>query len=61
MLVERPAHTSYDIRPYWAACRVGEARVGLDTVVGEGSRFVAVVLGRDRLATGYLSDPGEPR
>jgi phage tail-like protein len=61
VLVERPAHTSYEIRPYWAACRVGEARVGLDTVVGEGSRFVAVVLGRDRLATGYLSDPGEPR
>ncbi|MDA0166266.1 phage tail protein [Solirubrobacter ginsenosidimutans] len=61
VLVERPVHTDYDIKPYWAACRVGEARVGLDTVIGEGSRFVAVVLGRDRLATGYLSvrPPGD--
>jgi phage tail-like protein len=61
VLVERPVHTDYEIKPYWAACRVGEARVGLDTVIGEGSRFVAVVLGRDRLAAGYLSSrpPGD--
>lgn len=48
--VQRPAHTLVDVAPYWAACRVGEARVGLETIVGEGSRYVDLALGVDRLA-----------
>ena len=52
---ERPAHTWFDVRPFWAALRVGEARVGLETVVGEGSRYVEMALGHGRLAQTYLS------
>ena len=51
---ERPAHTAFDVRPYWAALRVGEARVGIDTVVGQGSRTLAMVLGDGRLAAAHL-------
>ena len=57
--LEKPAHTAYDVRRYWADFRVGEARLALDTVLGDGSRFGAIVLGRDPLATGYLS-PAPP-
>ncbi len=53
--MERPGHTSVEVRPYLAAFRVGEARLGHDTVVGESSRYVAVVLDRVRLATGFLT------
>jgi phage tail-like protein len=48
--VERPAHTVVDVQPFWAALRVGEARVGLETIVGQGGRYVDLVLGRGRLA-----------
>jgi len=52
--VERPAHTVVDVQPFWAALRVGEARVGLETIVGEGSRYADLVLGRSRLAQALL-------
>ena len=39
--------------------RRGWGRLALDTVLGEGSRFGAILLGRDPLATGYLS-PAPP-
>ena len=48
---EKPTHTAFDVRLYWALFRVGEARVGLDTFLGEGSRFTALTLG-----TGYLGE-----
>jgi phage tail-like protein len=51
---EKPAHTNYEIKPYWALFRVGEARLGMDTVIAEGSRFVALVLGQTYLAEGTL-------
>jgi phage tail-like protein len=54
--VERPAHTLVDVEPYWAACRVGSARVGLETIVGEGSRYLDLVIGTGRLA--YAVIPG---
>ncbi|MEV6041165.1 phage tail protein [Nonomuraea sp. NPDC052116] len=52
---ERPAHTAYRVKAYWAAFTVGGARVGLETVVSQGSRFAAVVLGRGRLGAGFLT------
>ena len=52
---QKPAHTYYDVKTYWAAFRVGEARVGMESIVGEGSRFVAIVLGRGRLAESYAT------
>ena len=51
----KPAHADFDVALYWALFRIGEARVGLDTVLGQGSRFVAIVLGRTALADGYLT------
>jgi Beta-galactosidase len=61
--LEKPAHTEYEVRSFWAAWRVGEARVGHETVVGEGSRFMALVLGAGRLAAVYVSarSPWEER
>lgn len=53
--LEKPAHTVPDVRLYWGMFRVGEARVGLDTFLGQSSRSVALVLGRDYLSAGHLA------
>lgn len=53
--LEKPAHTDFDVRLYWGMFRVGEARVGLDTLLGQSSRSVALVLGSTYLAAGHLS------
>ena len=55
--LEKPAHTSFDVRRYWDFFRVGEGRVGIDTVLGEEARFVETILGRAYLAEGYLRPP----
>lgn len=54
--LEKPAHTQFDVRRYWAYFRAGEARLGLDTVLGEDSRFrfAPMVIGRNYIAEGYL-------
>lgn len=57
--LEKPAHTSYSVARYYDYFRVGEARLGTDSVLGEGSRFVAMVLDRDYLNQGYLN-PNPP-
>lgn len=53
--LEKPAHTLFEVRRYWDYYRVGEARLGLDTILGEASRFTAMILGRDYLAAGFLA------
>ncbi len=53
--LEKPAHTSFEVKEYWAAFRVGEARLGFDSLLDRGSRLVAMMLNRSYLAEGYLS------
>jgi hypothetical protein len=57
--LEKPAHTGFEVALYYDYFRVGEARLGTDSVLGEESRFVAMVLDRDYLAHGYLA-PASP-
>jgi phage tail-like protein len=65
--LEKPAHTAYEIKFYWAFFRVGEARLGEDTVLDQGSRapelLLPAVLGDTYTGSAYLSSelPGEPR
>jgi hypothetical protein len=52
---EKPAHTTFDVKLYWAAFTAGQARVGIETVVGPSSRFAALQLDRSTLGESYLS------
>jgi phage tail-like protein len=52
---EKPAHTEFQIKPYWALFRAGTARLGLDTALGEGARFTGIELGRTALGEGFLA------
>jgi phage tail-like protein len=60
--LEKPAHTAFDIKFFWANFRVGEARLGSDTVLGLGGRDPALlprgtVLGESYLSESLISDP----
>ena len=52
--LEKPAHTDFELRRFWDAFRIGEIRLGMDTVVGPESRFAPVILGQHYIADGYL-------
>lgn len=57
--LEKPAHTNFEVRQYWALFRIGEARLGFDSLLDVGSRYTALVLGDSYLAEGYVA-PGPP-
>lgn len=65
--LEKPAHTLYELKFYWAFFRVGDARVGADTVLDTGSRapqlLTPAVLGDAFAGSAYLSRAprGSPR
>ena len=51
---EKPAHTDFDVKLYWAVFSAGLSRVGLETVVGPSSRFAALLLGQGSMAGSFL-------
>lgn len=51
----RPAHAGFEIRSSSGLLVVGEAQVGIDTVLGESLRFVPFVIGRTELGAGVLA------
>jgi phage tail-like protein len=57
--VEKPAHTTFDIKFYWELFRLGDARLGEDTLINLGVRapqlMTTLTLGRGRLAESYLT------
>lgn len=53
---EKPAHTQFEVKYFWALFQIGNARLGIDTSLGEGSRFVALVLGANFLGQSYLAE-----
>jgi hypothetical protein len=53
---ERPSHVNFDVQLYWALFRVGMAQVGLDTLIGEGSRFTSLVLNAGYIGEGLLTE-----
>jgi hypothetical protein len=59
--LQKPAHTVFDVAFFWAAFRLGEARLGKDTLIRSGSRapelLGPLVLGREHLGESYLSGP----
>lgn len=56
--LEKPAHTTFDVRFYWAMFRVGEARIGFDTRLEENMReqlIPPMVLGRGYVGSALVA------
>jgi phage tail-like protein len=60
--LEKPAHTVFDVRFYFAMNRIGEARLGLDTTLGQGSRapelLPPAILGHAYLGESFIGPDG---
>lgn len=60
--LEKPAHTLFDVRFYFAMNRIGEARLGLDTTLGQGSRapelLPPAILGRAYAGESFVGSDG---
>jgi phage tail-like protein len=57
--LEKPAHTVFDVRFFWAVFRLGDARLGRDTIAELGTRglgFRPTVLGREHIGETVLSN-----
>lgn len=52
--LEKPAHTAFELKRYWDLFRVGEARLGLDTQLGQSDFFGPLLLGETYLPEAYL-------
>jgi phage tail-like protein len=55
--LEKPAHTAFELNRYWEFFRVGEARLGHDTRLGESYQFTQQPLGDAYLGDTYLDIP----
>ena len=57
--LEKPAHTVYEIKFYWAMFRLGESRVGSDTLLDRGSRspqlMPEMIIGQGYLGESWLA------
>ncbi len=62
--LEKPAHAIFDIRFYFAVNRIGEARLGFDTAIGDGSRAAELlppaILGKAYLGESFAGPDGLP-
>ena len=63
--LEKPAHTVFDVRFFWAFNRVGEARLGMDTQIGAGSRAPELipdaVVGRAYIGASFVGGAARPQ
>lgn len=64
VVLEKPAHTIFDIRFYFAINRIGEARLSFDTAIGDGSRaselLPPAILGKAYLGESFAGPDGLP-
>jgi phage tail-like protein len=62
--LQKPAHTTFDVKFFWAAFRIGEARLGEDTLIDLGSRDPRlrpqIVLGSDHVGESALGGRAAP-
>jgi phage tail-like protein len=62
--LEKPAHTVFDVRFYFAMNRIGEARLDFNTTLGSGSRgpemLPPAILGRAYLGESFIGADGPP-
>jgi phage tail-like protein len=61
--IEKPAHTIFDVRFHWTMNRIGEARLGSDTHLGQSSRAAelipAAILGRSFIGASVAGGPND--